>query len=102
MSASSLGHVSKAKHDAGAGDLASAPRRFTRAKLATYNGKAPGRRMLIAYKGKVYDVTRSYPWAGGVHWARVHAGQDLTGKLDESVHGEEMLKRVPCVGVLLD
>ena len=40
--------------------------------------------MLIAYKGKVYDVTRSYPWALGVHWARVHAGEDLTGKLDEA------------------
>ena len=77
--AASSGHVSRAKGDAGGTDPASAPRRFTRAKLAAYNGKTPGRRMLIAYKGKVYDVTRSYPWALGVHWARVHAGEDLTG-----------------------
>jgi predicted heme/steroid binding protein len=101
MSASSWEDVS-AKRDAGERDPASAPHGFTRAKLSTYNGKTPGRHVLIAYKGKVYDVTRSYPWAGGVHWARVHAGQDLTGKLDESVHNEEMLERVPCVGVLLD
>ena len=53
--------------DAGGRDTASAPRRFTRAELAAYNGKTPGRRMLIAYKGKVYDVTCSYPWAVGVH-----------------------------------
>jgi predicted heme/steroid binding protein len=78
------------------------PRRFSRAELAAYDGRDPTRPTLIAYKGKVYDVSRSYPWAGGVHWARLYAGEDLTGKIIAAPHGEEMLARVPCIGVLED
>jgi predicted heme/steroid binding protein len=81
---------------------ADSKRRFTRAELALYNGRDPSLPVLIAYKGKVYDVTRSYPWAGGVHWARLYAGEDQTGKLIAAPHGEEMLQRVPCVGLLED
>jgi predicted heme/steroid binding protein len=58
--------------------------------------------VLIGYKGRVYDVTRSFPWAKGMHWRDIRAGHDLSGRLNESVHGEEMLERVPCVGVLVD
>jgi predicted heme/steroid binding protein len=76
------------------------PRRYTRAALARYNGADPALPVLIAYKGKVYDVTASFPWARGSHWGDLRAGEDLTGKLMESIHGEEMLARVPCVGVL--
>lgn len=83
--AASSGHVSRAKGDAGGTDPASAPRRFTRAKLAAYNGKTPGRLMLIAYKGKVYDVNRSYPWAGGVHWARVQCSALQTSGIDNTM-----------------
>jgi predicted heme/steroid binding protein len=77
-------------------------RHFTRAELALHNGRNVSRPTLIAYKGKVYDVTRSYPWAGGVHWARLYAGEDLTGKMLAAPHGEDMLDRVPCVGILED
>lgn len=77
-------------------------RTYTGAELAAYDGSEPARPVLIAYQGKVYDVTRSFPWAKGSHWGDVRAGQDLTGQLKESIHGEEMLARVPCVGVLVD
>ena len=76
------------------------PRRYSRAQLAHHDGSDPNLPVLIAYKDKVYDVTASYPWAKGSHWGDHRAGQDLTGCLKESVHGEEMLLRVSCVGVL--
>jgi predicted heme/steroid binding protein len=69
----------------------------TRAQLSRYDGSDPNIPVLIAYKGKVYDVTASFPWAKGTHWDDVRAGEDLTGRLKESIHGEEMLVRVPCI-----
>ena len=75
------------------------PRRYSRAQLAHHDGSDPNLPVLIAYKGKVYDVTASYPWAKGSHWGDHRAGRNLTGCLKESIHGEEMLLRVPCVGV---
>jgi len=47
-------------------------------------------------------VTASFPWAKGVHWGDHCAGEDLTGCMKESVHGEEMLLRIPCVGLLVE
>lgn len=79
---------------------APALRRYTREELAACDGSDPGRPVLIAYQGKVYDVTGSFPWAQGRHWGGLRAGRDLTGQLKESIHGEEMLERVPWVGVL--
>lgn len=73
---------------------------YSRAELARHDGTDPALAVLIAYKGKVYDVTASFPWAKGSHWGDLHAGQDLTGRLKQSIHGEEMLLRVPCIGVL--
>jgi predicted heme/steroid binding protein len=98
---------SSARGKAGArtadGDAPSAaPRRYTRAELARHGGDDPGVPTLIAYGGKVYDVTASFPWAKGRHWGDLRAGRDLTGELKRSIHGEEMLARVPCVGVLED
>jgi predicted heme/steroid binding protein len=75
-------------------------RRYSQADLARHDGSDPALPVLVAYKGRVYDVTASYPWAKGLHWAEHRAGQDLTGCLNETVHGEEMLSRVPCVGIL--
>jgi predicted heme/steroid binding protein len=75
------------------------PSRYSQAQLAHHDGSDAALPVLIAYKGKVYDVTASYPWAKGLHWGDHLAGQDLTGCLKESVHGEEMLARVPCVGI---
>jgi hypothetical protein len=38
-------------------------------------------------------------WMGGRHFW-LHAGRDLTGHMSEAPHGEEILERVPRVGVL--
>jgi predicted heme/steroid binding protein len=102
MSASSSGRDNAARPgEDGRSPIPPIPRRYSRAELAEYDGSDPARPTLIAYKGRVYDVTGSYPWARGKHWG-VHAGEDLTGRLQDSIHGEEMLERVPCVGLLED
>jgi len=75
---------------------------YTRAELARHDGSDPALPALIAYQGRVYDVSASYPWALGRHWGDHYAGGDLTGQMDARIHGVEMLDRVPCVGVLRD
>jgi hypothetical protein len=48
----------------GADGLPSVPlRRSLSAQLARHDDSDPGLAVLIAYNGKVYDVTRSRPWA---------------------------------------
>jgi predicted heme/steroid binding protein len=75
-------------------------RAFTADELAGYDGTVPGRPVLIAYRGRVYDVGDRFMWITGQHfWLR--AGRDLTGQIDEAPHGEEMLKDVPCVGIVV-
>jgi predicted heme/steroid binding protein len=77
-------------------------RRYTRRELARHDGSDPNLAVLIAHDGKVYDVTASFPWAKGSHWGELRAGQDHTGHFRKTIHGEEMLSRVPCVGELVD
>jgi predicted heme/steroid binding protein len=84
---------------------ASAPdgqfREFTATTLARYDGTDPHLAVLIAYRGRVYDVSGRFMWMNGRHfWLR--AGRDLTGDLREAPHGEEMLEDVPCVGRLVE
>jgi predicted heme/steroid binding protein len=97
MSASSSAPDRPVQQTAGEPPPAVSPR-YSRAQLAQHNGSDPNLPILIAYKAKVYDVTASYPWAKGSHWGAHEAGQDLTGCLKETIHGEEMLLRVSCVG----
>jgi predicted heme/steroid binding protein len=85
MSASSSPPAS----DCDAGGPASA-RVFTR---------TPGQPILISYKGRVYDVSGLFLWMTGQHFW-LHAGRDLTGRLTEAPHGEEMLQRATWVGTL--
>ena len=77
-----------------------APRGYTRRELARHDGSDPALPVLIAHGGRVYDVTRSYPWARGTHWGDHRAGRDLTGQFDPAIHGVEMLDRIPYIGVL--
>jgi len=74
-------------------------RRFTVDELARYDGK-DGRPAYIAYKGKVYDVSGSFLWRGGRHQALHAAGIDLTAALAGAPHREDLLDRVPVVGVI--
>ena len=74
-------------------------RRFTKKELAQYNGK-DGVSAFMAYKGKVYDVSRSFLWQGGRHQVLHTAGVDLTASLDQALHGADLLERVPVIGML--
>ena len=67
--------------------------------LAEFNGK-DGKPIYIAHKGKVYDVTESKMWKGGVHMKRHHAGTDLSTDIGGAPHTPEVLERYPQVGVL--
>ncbi len=92
------------KAETAGGGASSAPcfttKRFTPLELSAYDGTAPGRPILTAYHGFVYDVTDSFMWKKGRHfWLR--AGQDLSGRMNEGPHGEEMLSKVRCIGVLV-
>jgi predicted heme/steroid binding protein len=72
---------------------------FTQNELADYDGTVPGRPILIGYGERVYDVTGLFMWMAGQHFW-LHAGRDLTGRMGEGPHGEEMLQRARCVGRL--
>jgi hydroxylamine dehydrogenase len=65
--------------------------------LSSFDGK-DGSRAIVAVGGKLYDVTGSQAWQGGVHLRRHQAGQDLTAALEDAPHGAETLDRVPVVG----
>jgi predicted heme/steroid binding protein len=74
-------------------------KRCTRAELAQADGK-DGRPAWIAFRGKVYDVSQSFLWKGGRHMATHEAGQDLTDVLAQAPHDEDLLERVPVIGIL--
>jgi len=74
---------------------------FSREELSCFDGKE-GRPAYIACRGKVYDVSNSFLWMGGRHQALHQAGEDLSDLLDTAPHGEDLLERVPVVGILID
>ena len=67
--------------------------------LLESNGQ-DGAKVYVAWEGKVYDVTGSRLWAGGVHMGRHHAGRDLTTDIGAAPHSPDVLARYPQVGVL--
>jgi predicted heme/steroid binding protein len=75
------------------------PRIFTAAELALYDGR-DGAPAYVAHAGLVYDVSVSYHWRRGRHWAAHRAGMDLTLELPDAPHGLEKLERFPVVGIL--
>jgi predicted heme/steroid binding protein len=74
--------------------------KFTREELRKYDGSNGV--AYIAFRGKVYDVSRSFQWKRGVHQIIHHAGYDLTKAFEQAPHGSDMLERFPIVGELLD
>lgn len=76
-------------------------RKFRKVELSLYNGKN-GAPAFIAYKGRVYDVSNSFLWLGGVHQVLHSAGTDLTGSLAGAPHGEDLLERFAEVETLTD
>ncbi len=72
---------------------------FTLEELAQHNGEN-GKPVYIVHRGRVFDVSKSGHWKGGLHMRRHHAGKDLTTDLKAAPHGEEVLERYPQAGVM--
>ena len=68
--------------------------------LCQFDGK-DGRPAYVAFKGIIYDVTKSRLWKNGSHVAKHAAGNDLTGLLATAPHGEDKVLAMPQVGKLL-
>lgn len=72
---------------------------FTREELAACNGE-DNEKIYVAHKGKVYDVSESKMWKGGLHMKRHKAGSDLTTDIQAAPHEPDVLERYPQVGAL--
>ncbi len=60
-----------------------------------------GRPAYVAFRGKVYDVSQSQLWSGGMHRLRHQAGRDLTTDFGAAPHDETVFQRIPPVGTLI-
>jgi predicted heme/steroid binding protein len=67
--------------------------------LCHFDGR-DGRPAYIAYKGMIYDVTKSRLWKNGSHVTKHAAGNDLTDILKNAPHGEDKVLAMPQVGKL--
>lgn len=74
-------------------------REFDLEEISRFNGEN-GQPVYIVHQGKVYDVTGSRMWKGGMHMRRHHAGRDLTTDLKAAPHGMEVLERYAQTGII--
>ena len=72
---------------------------FELIELEKFNGEN-GQPIYVAHQGKVFDVSNSKMWKGGLHMKRHHAGNNLTTDIKGAPHGPEVLEKYPQVGVL--
>lgn len=75
------------------------PKHFTLSELKEFNGKS-GKPAYIAFKGKIYDVSKSHLWVDGNHRGHHIAGEDLTPGIINAPHNEEVLNKFPVIGEL--
>ena len=73
---------------------------FSRSQLALRNG-VDREEIWIAYKGIIYDVTKSRMWKNGRHFEH-WAGQDLTDELADAPHETYVFDKFRAVGHLSD
>lgn len=71
---------------------------YTSSQLALRNGHDKPE-IWIAFRGKIYDVTRSRLWRSGKHYEH-WAGQDLTDELKDAPHTEYVFEKLPIIGLL--
>jgi len=67
--------------------------------LSAYDGQ-DDKPVYIVHQGRVFDVSQSKMWKGGLHMKRHHAGRDLTTDFGGAPHGTEVFERYPQVGVI--
>ncbi len=72
---------------------------YTAAQLALRNGTDKPE-IWIAYKGDIYDVTKSRLWRDGKHYEH-WAGQDLTGEFADAPHEAFVFDKFRIVGKLI-
>ena len=75
----------------------SGERVFTREELRRYDGKG-GNPQYLAFKGKVYDLTKSELWVDGEHMSQHTLFENLEETIRGAPHGEETLQKFPVVG----
>jgi len=73
---------------------------LTHEELIQFDGK-DGRPAYIAYNGRIYDVSDSRLWKGGVHLRKHLAGSDLTEAIKQAPHGDDKVFNMPEVGRLI-
>jgi predicted heme/steroid binding protein len=71
---------------------------FNRAQLALRNGQDK-EQVWVAFKGVIYDVTKSRLWRNGKHYEH-WAGQDLTEELKDAPHSNTVFDKFDIVGYL--
>ena len=71
---------------------------YTRAYVALRNGQDKPE-VWVAYKGMIYDVSRSKLWRAGKHYEH-WAGQDLTEELKDAPHNENVFDKFKIIGML--
>ena len=72
---------------------------YTKNQLALRNGQDRDE-IWVAYRGQVYDVSRSRLWRRGNHYEH-WAGQDLTAELDrDAPHTAKVFDNFPVIGLL--
>lgn len=71
---------------------------YSKQQLALRNGQDKPE-IWVAYKGDIYDVSRSKLWRDGKHYEH-WAGQDLTDELPDAPHNEKVFSKFDIVGVL--
>lgn len=71
---------------------------FSKSELALRNGQDKAE-VWVAYKGLIYDVSRSRLWEKGNHYEH-WAGQDLTDELKDAPHTEKVFDKFEIIGKL--
>ncbi|WP_456461669.1 cytochrome b5 domain-containing protein [Reichenbachiella sp.] len=71
---------------------------YTVQQLALRNGQDRDE-IWVAYRGNIYDVTKSRLWRDGKHYEH-WAGQDLTPELADAPHTEKVFDKFEVIGVL--
>ncbi len=74
-------------------------RAITIQELALFNGQ-DREDIWVAYRGIVYDVSKSRLWRRGMHYEH-WAGQDLTDELEDAPHSSGVFDKFEAVGMIV-